>query len=71
MKSRTMLVKLLETQQQVHYLLDACHFALDVLIVTSGLGDELFLLQHLFPQFLNQLRLVVDLLILITKQHAT
>ena len=69
MKSRTMLI--LKMQEQVHYLLDASHFALDVLIVTSGLSDELLLLQHLFPQFLNQLRLVVDLLILITTQHAT
>ena len=62
---------IVKMQEQVHYLLDASHFALDVLIVTSGLSDELLLLQHLFPQFLNQLRLVVDLLILITTQHAT
>jgi hypothetical protein len=55
----------------VGYLLDAGHLGLNVLIVPASLRDEFFLLQHLFLQLLNQLRLVVDLLILKHSQYST
>ena len=47
----------------------ASHLLLGCLKVAARVGDEVLLLQHLLPQLLYQLTLIVDLIILVNKEY--